>query len=60
MNSGTTQSSVSGSYLFTIFINDLQISIDNHQVLFKYVDDFILIVSVWSNGLCRTDVVEQF
>ena len=41
---------MSGPYLFSIFINDLEISIDNHT----------LIVPIWSNGHCRTDLVDQF
>ena len=38
----------------------LEISIDNHQALFKYADDPTLIVPVWSNGHFRTDLVDQF
>ena len=38
----------------------LEISIDNHQALFKYADDPTLIVLVWSNGHCHTDLVDQF
>ena len=33
VNRGTTQGSVSGPYFFSIFINDLEISIDNHPAL---------------------------
>ena len=41
-------------------INYLEISIDNHRALFKYAHDSTLIVPVWSNGHCRTDLVDQF
>ena len=51
---------MSGPYLFSIFINDLEICIDNHPALFKYTDDSTLIVPIWSNGHCRTDLVDQF
>ena len=60
VNRGTTQGSVSGPYLFSIFINHLEIRIDNHPALFKYADDSTLIVPVWINGQCRTDLVDQF
>ena len=48
------------SVLISIFINDLEISIDNRPALFKYADDSTLIVPIWSNGHCRTDLVDQF
>ena len=51
MNRDTTQGSMSGPYLFSIFINDLEISIDNHPSLFKSADDSSLIVPVSSNGI---------
>ena len=60
INRGTTQGSVSGPYLFSIFINDLEISIDNHPALSKYADDSTLIAPIWSTGHCRTDLVVQF
>ena len=51
---------MSGPYLFSVFINDLEITVDNHPALFKYADDSTLIIPVWSNGHCRTDLVDQF
>ena len=37
-----------------------EISKDKHPALFKCADDSTLIVPVWSNGHCRTDLVDQF
>ena len=51
---------MTGPYLFNIFINDQEISIDNHPALFKYTNDSTPIVPVWSNSHCRTDLVDQF
>ena len=60
INRGTTQGSVSGPYLFNIFINDLEISLDNQPALFKYADDTTIVIPVWSKSPSRTDLVEQY
>ena len=39
VNKGTTQRSVSGPYLFNIFLNDLEIDGYKDISLFKYADD---------------------
>ena len=58
MNKGTTQGSMSGSYLYDVFMNDLELDLDGRPALFKYADDSNTIVPVWENQVCRTDLVE--
>ncbi|XP_068735680.1 uncharacterized protein [Montipora capricornis] len=60
INRGTTQGSVSDPYIFNIFINALELVLGNQPALFKYADDSSIIVPIWSNGLCRTDLVDEF
>ena len=45
VNNGTTQGSVSGPYLFNVFLNDLEITRDNID-LNKYADDSTLQITV--------------
>ena len=46
VNKRTTQGSVSGSYLFNVFRNDLEIMHNGVPVLFKYADDSIMVSPV--------------
>ena len=60
VDKGTTQGSVSGPYLYNVFMNDLELDLDGRPALFKYADDSNTIVPVWKNQVCRTDLVGQF
>ena len=47
VNKGTMQGSVSGPHPFTIFLNDLEISLNGKDILFKYADDTSIVSPVW-------------
>ena len=46
MNRGTTQGSVNGPYLFSLFLDDLDINNNDDTTLIKYADDTSIIVTV--------------
>ena len=59
VNKGTTQGSVSGPYLFNIFLNDLNITLGNHDALFKYADDSTIIAPVWKEVDCSDQLLSR-
>ena len=60
VNKGTTQGSVSGRYLFNIFVNDLNITLGNHDALFNHADDSTIIAPVWKEVDYSDQLVPQF
>ena len=60
VNKGTTQGSVSGPYLFNIFLNNLGIKIGNETLGFKYADDCTIIALVYENIDHSADLINQF
>ena len=47
VNKGTTQGSVGGPYLFNVFLNDLEVSMNDTPVLYKYADDSTIVAPLW-------------
>ena len=60
VNRGTTQGSVSGPYLFNIFLNDLEIFFNGCPVLFKYADDSTILSPITRDRDPSADLVGQF
>ena len=60
VNKGATQGGVSGSYLFNIFLNDLEIKLGNETLGFKYPDDCTIIAPVYHDIDHSTDLINQF
>ena len=47
-------------YLFNIFVIDLNITLGNHDALFKYADDSTIIAPVWKEVNYSDQLVSQF
>ena len=53
------QGSVSGPYLFNVFLNDLEIKLGSTPALLKYADDSTIVAPVWKGGSdTSSDLVE--
>ena len=59
VNKGTTQGSVSGPFLFRIFLNDLEINLGSESAVIKYADDTSIIVPVWKDNDCSIELVHR-
>ena len=60
VNKGITQGSVSGPYLFNIFLNDQENKLGNETLGFKYADDCTIIAPVYYDIDHPTDLINQF
>ena len=47
---GDNAGSVSGPYVFNVFLNDLEIKLGSTPALSKYADDSTIVALVWKGG----------
>ena len=57
VNKGTTQGSVGDLLGFAIFLNDLEISLNDKDILFKYADDTSIVSPAWKEQDISVDIV---
>ena len=60
VNKGITQGSVSGPYLFIIFLNDLDVQIGAEQAIIKCADDCTIVAPVMKGHDFSPDLIRQF
>ena len=49
-----------GPYLFNVFLNDLEVFMNDTPVLLKYADDSTILAPVWKDSNTSADLVNQF
>ena len=57
---GTIQGNIIGPYLFSIFLNDLSISIGEESIGFKNVGDWRTVATVFKNNDLGAGIVNKF
>ena len=54
------QKEVWGPYLFNVFLDDLEVFMNDMPLLFKYADDSTIVTRVWKDSDTSADLVNQF
>ena len=49
-----------GPYLFDVFLNDVEVFMNDTPMLFKYADDSTIVAPVWKDSDTSADLVNQF
>ena len=47
-------------YLFNVFLNDLEVFMNDTPVLFQYANDSTIVAPVWKDSDTSADLVNQF